>query len=66
MCVDLTKYYVSSLGQGLNLIFPKIQELMLTKTLLTKWSCILDLLEQFPLLTMLNLLQNVLNLNLFY
>jgi hypothetical protein len=60
MCVDLTKCYISSLGKGLNLIFPKIQELMLTKTLLTKWSCILDLLEQFPLLTMLNFSENIL------
>ena len=33
---------------------------MLTKTLLTKGSSILDLLEQFPLLTMFNYSENIL------
>ena len=60
VCIDLTNCYIKELGNDIHTMLPKLRELMLTRTLLTKWSHLIDLLEQFPLLTMLNFSENIL------
>ena len=60
ICIDLTNSYVRDLGNNLSDIIPRVQELQLTKTLLTKWTEILNLLTLLPRLTMLNFSENLL------
>ena len=60
ICIDLTNSYVRDLGNNLSDLIPRVQELQLTKTLLTKWTEILNLLTLLPRLTMLNFSENLL------
>ena len=60
ICIDLTNSYVRDLGNNLSDLIPRVQELQLTKTLLTKWTEILNLLTLLPRLTMLNFSENIL------
>ena len=59
-CIDLNYSYINSLGNDLSNILPRLKELSLTRTLLTKWSEFLDILIQFKNLTLLNFSENIL------
>ena len=59
-CIDLNYSYINSLGTDLSNILPRLKELSLTRTLLTKWSEFLDILIQFKNLTLLNFSENIL------
>ena len=59
-CIDLNYSYINSLGNNLSDILPRLKELSLTRTLLTKWSEFLDILIQFKNLTLLNFSENIL------
>ena len=60
ICIDLTYSYVRALDDNLSNVLPRVQELQLTKTLLIKWSDLLDLLNLLPRLTLLNFSENIL------
>ena len=59
-CIDLNFSYINSLGNDLANILPRLKELSLSRTLLTKWSEMLDLLIQFKNLNLLNFSENIL------
>ena len=59
-CIDLNYSYINSLGNDLSNILPRLKELSLTRTLLTKWSEMLDILIQFKNLNLLNFSENIL------
>ena len=59
-CIDLSFSYINHLGNDLGDILPKLRELSLTRTLLTKWSDMLSLLIQLKNLTLLNFSENIL------
>jgi hypothetical protein len=59
-CIDLSYSYINQLGNDLSNILPRLKELSLTRTLLTKWSDFLSLLLQFKNLTLLNFSENIL------
>ena len=59
-CIDLNYSYINSLGTDLSNILPRLKELSLTRTLLTKWSEFLDILIQFKNLSLLNFSENIL------
>ena len=59
-CIDLNYSYINSLGNDLSNILPRLKELSLTRTLLTKWSEMLDILTQFKNLNLLNFSENIL------
>ena len=59
-CIDLNYSYINSLGNDLSNILPRLKELSLSRTLLTKWSDILDILTQFNNLNLLNFSENIL------
>ena len=59
-CIDLSYSYINNLGNDLANILPKLKELSLTRTLLTKWSDLLSLLLQFKNLNLLNFSENIL------
>ena len=60
VCIDLTNCYIKELGNNISSLLPKLRELVLTRTLFTKWSELLDLFNCFPNLTMLNFSENIL------
>ena len=59
-CIDLNYSYINSLGNDLSNILPRLKELSLSRTLLTKWSEMLDILVQFKNLNLLNFSENIL------
>ena len=59
-CIDLSYSYINYLGNDLSNILPKLKELSLTRTLLTKFSDLLNVLIQFKNLTLLNFSENIL------
>ena len=59
-CIDLNYSYINSLGSDLSNILPRLKELSLSRTLLTKWSEMLDILVQFKNLNLLNFSENIL------
>ena len=59
-CIDLSFSYINKLGNDLGNILPKLRELALTRTLLTKWSDFLSIIIQFKNLTLLNFSENIL------
>ena len=59
-CIDLNFSYINSLGNDLANILPRLKELSLSRTLLTKWSEMLDILIQFKNLNLLNFSENIL------
>ena len=59
-CIDLSNSYINKLGNDLGDILPKLRELSLTRTLLTKWSEMLSLIIQFKNLNLLNFSENIL------
>ena len=59
-CIDLNFSYINLLENNLSTILPRLRELSLTRTLLTKWSEFLNILEQFKNLTLLNFSENIL------
>ena len=59
-CIDLSYSYINKLGNNLSNILPRLRELSLTRTLLTKWSDFLNILIQFKNLTLLNFSENIL------
>ena len=59
-CIDLNYSYINSLGTDLSNILPRLKELSLSRTLLTKWSEMLDILVQFKNLNLLNFSENIL------
>ena len=59
-CIDLNYSYINSLENDLSNILPRLKELSLTRTLLTKWSDMLNILSQFKNLTLLNFSENIL------
>ena len=59
-CIDLNYSYINSLENDLSNILPRLKELSLTRTLLTKWSEMLNILSQFKNLTLLNFSENIL------
>ena len=59
-CIDLSFSYINKLGDDLSNILPRLKELALTRTLLTKWSDFLSIVIQFKNLTLLNFSENVL------
>ena len=59
-CIDLSYSYINRLGNDLSNILPRLKELSLTRTLLTKWSDFLSILIQFKNLNLLNFSENIL------
>lgn len=59
-CIDLSFSYINKLGNDLSNILPRLKELALTRTLLTKWSDLLSILIQFKNLNLLNFSENIL------
>ena len=59
-CIDLNYSYINSLENNLSEILPRLKELSLTRTLLTKWSEMLNILMQFKNLNLLNFSENIL------
>ena len=59
-CIDLSYSYINKLGNNLSNILPRLKELSLTRTLLTKWSDFLSILIQFKNLNLLNFSENIL------
>ena len=59
-CIDLSYSYINNLGNDLANILPRLKELSLTRTLLTKWSDFLSILLQFKNLNLLNFSENIL------
>ena len=59
-CIDLSFSYINHLGNDLADILPRLKELSLTRTLLTKWSDLLSILIQFKNLNSLNFSENIL------
>ena len=59
-CIDLSFSYINNLGNDLANILPRLKELSLTRTLLTKWSDLLSLLIQLKNLNLLNFSENIL------
>ena len=59
-CIDLSFSYINKLGNDLSNILPKLKELALTRTLLTKWSDLLSIVIQFKNLNLLNFSENIL------
>ena len=59
--IDLSFSYISHIESDLASHFPKLRELILQKTLLSKWSQFLKIFINFSNLELLNFSENVLN-----
>ena len=65
-CIDLSFSYINNLGNNLNEILPRLKELSLTRTLLTKWNDLLSVLIEFKNLNLLNFSENILQFDDLY
>lgn len=59
VCVDLNHCLIRGFDNNISTIFPNLEEISITSTLIDKWSKILFLLKEFPNLSMINLSENV-------